>query len=433
MKNPCTKIITLLLLLFTSLAFGQSNYYDVTTGNGYGLRFNSSDSYKIHYGSAAEYQFGPVSTYAMKFNMTNDTGKGWVWGVAGSTPIAALDNTGQFQILGGAYFGPHRYTSGGFVGKLYLSGSHTEFSMSNRNVANLVVNPTNGERFAFYTDGPSNDGELNLWSNIDIMTFRKDGKIGINNGSPSARLDVVGTGSSTVDVKVNGRLSTGDASNNGGVFVNSGQTMMFGQNGASQLGLYYSGWKLVMGSDGNVGIGNTTPTSRLHITGAGGTTSDIKVNGRIATGDAGNQGGLWVNSGQTMMFGQSASDKLGIYNNGAWHLVATSAGNIGIGTQSPNEKLTVNGKVYAREVKVDLSVPGPDYVFDKDYKLPTLEEVKSYIDKHHHLPEVPSAKEMEANGINLSEMNMILLKKVEELTLQMILLKKEVDELKSNK
>jgi hypothetical protein len=97
-----------------------------------------------------------------------------------------------------------------------------------------------------------------------------------------------------------------------------------------------------------------------------------------------------------------------------------SGGNVGIGTTSPNQKLTVNGTIYGKEVKVDLNVPGPDYVFEKDYKLPSLEEIKLYIDRHKHLPEVPSAKDMEQNGINVSAMNMILLKKIEELTLHVI-------------
>jgi hypothetical protein len=92
-------------------------------------------------------------------------------------------------------------------------------------------------------------------------------------------------------------------------------------------------------------------------------------------------------------------------------------GNLGIGTTAPNEKLTVNGTIYGREVRVDLNVPGPDYVFEENYNLPSLTEVESYIKANKHLPEVPSAREMEEKGINLSEMNMLLLKKVEELTL----------------
>mgnify|MGYP003575864298 CR=1 FL=1 len=101
--------------------------------------------------------------------------------------------------------------------------------------------------------------------------------------------------------------------------------------------------------------------------------------------------------------------------------------NIGIGTTSPGEKLTVNGKIHAKEVKVDLNVPAPDYVFEEHYKLPRLKDIKNYITQYKHLPEVPSAREMKKNGIDLSEMNMLLLKKVEELTLHLIEKEQKID------
>jgi hypothetical protein len=78
-------------------------------------------------------------------------------------------------------------------------------------------------------------------------------------------------------------------------------------------------------------------------------------------------------------------------------------------------------------VKVDLNVPAPDYVFEKDYNLLSLSEIEKYINQHKHLPEVPSGKEMEKDGVKLMEMNMLLLKKVEELTLHLIEMKKESD------
>lgn len=105
--------------------------------------------------------------------------------------------------------------------------------------------------------------------------------------------------------------------------------------------------------------------------------------------------------------------------------VMTKTGNVGIGTTSPNEKLTVNGTIYAREIKVDLSVPGPDYVFEKDYPLPSLQELERFIQENKHLPNVPPASIMELNGIELGSMNMALLRKIEELTLYVILLQKE--------
>ena len=107
------------------------------------------------------------------------------------------------------------------------------------------------------------------------------------------------------------------------------------------------------------------------------------------------------------------------------------AGKVGIGTNSPDEKLTVNGTVHAKEVRVDLSVPGPDYVFEPDYELRSLEEIAQFIQNEKHLPEVPSAKEMESNGVELGDMNMLLLKKIEELTLHLIDLKREQEILKS--
>ncbi|MEP0986842.1 hypothetical protein [Ekhidna sp.] len=94
-------------------------------------------------------------------------------------------------------------------------------------------------------------------------------------------------------------------------------------------------------------------------------------------------------------------------------------GNVGIGTTSPSHKLEVNGTIRSKEVKVE-AANWPDYVFEPDYDLRSLEETAAYIKSNKHLPEIPSAKEMEANGVQLGEMNMLLLKKIEELTLYQI-------------
>ena len=110
-------------------------------------------------------------------------------------------------------------------------------------------------------------------------------------------------------------------------------------------------------------------------------------------------------------------------------------GNVGIGTLSPDEKLTVKGKIHTQEVRVDMAGPlVPDYVFENDYKLKTLPEVEEYIKENKHLPEIPSAKEIEKNGLMLAEMNMALLKKMEEMTLYMIEQNKKIEDLqKQNK
>jgi hypothetical protein len=182
--------------------------------------------------------------------------------------------------------------------------------------------------------------------------------------------------------------------------------------------------RMFINGDGNVGIGTASPGIKLDIVGAGGTNTDLRVNGRIQTGDALNFGGMWVSSTGLFM-GQMNASALGFYNNG-WRLIADANGNVGIGTVSPDEKLTVNGTIHTKEVKVDMSVPGPDYVFEKDYDLLSLTELENYIQQNKHLPEVPSAKEMEKDGLNLKEMNLILLKKVEELTLHLLSQEKKI-------
>lgn len=88
-----------------------------------------------------------------------------------------------------------------------------------------------------------------------------------------------------------------------------------------------------------------------------------------------------------------------------------------------------NGLTRAREIKVDLE-QWPDYVFEKNYVLMPLSEVEEYINENGHLPNVPSAEEVEKEGQNLGEMNKILMEKVEELTLHLIRQQKEIEELK---
>jgi len=106
------------------------------------------------------------------------------------------------------------------------------------------------------------------------------------------------------------------------------------------------------------------------------------------------------------------------------------ANSVVIGTTDPHGyMLAVNGNIRAKEIKVEAG-PWPDYVFKPMYKLPSLITVKSYIKKNKHLPDMPSEKEVAKDGINLGEMNKLLLKKVEELTLHMIHQHEEIEKLK---
>jgi hypothetical protein len=108
--------------------------------------------------------------------------------------------------------------------------------------------------------------------------------------------------------------------------------------------------------------------------------------------------------------------------NGAQLVMSINNGGVAVGIETvpTGYKFAVNGAAIATSMKVKLQAYWPDFVFEKDYKLPTIAEVKNYIDKNQHLPDMPSASDVHANGLDLGEMNRLLLKKVEELTLYVI-------------
>jgi len=116
-------------------------------------------------------------------------------------------------------------------------------------------------------------------------------------------------------------------------------------------------------------------------------------------------------------------------------------GNIGIGTTTPDALLTVKGQIHTQEVQVDLNgAVAPDFVFESyfegkslllpSYQFPTLSEVEAFVKENHHLPGVPSAAELEEDGISLKEMNLLLLQKIEELTLYTLEQQLEIEKLK---
>lgn len=232
--------------------------------------------------------------------------------------------------------------------------------------------------------------------------------------------------------------------------------------------------------NGNMGIGGFSgpgvPLARLDVIGAGATSSTntfmlrsnvgdtlvrVRDDGRMGIGYNGTSYGRTLNMGGTGINFYTANEvafggavfptdtSLIIWSNSGannYVVLQPSWGNTGVGTYTPNAKfhvngtqliggnvdriatgyqLSVKGKIIAEEVKVQLYASWPDYVFGKNYKLMPLNELEESINKNKHLPNIPSAAEVEKEGISLGDMNKRLMEKVEELTLYIIDLNKK--------
>lgn len=108
-------------------------------------------------------------------------------------------------------------------------------------------------------------------------------------------------------------------------------------------------------------------------------------------------------------------------------LPSSFAGNVGIGTITPKNLLDVAGTIHAKNIEVDLN-NWSDFVFDKGYQLPSLIELEAHIKEHKHLPNIPSEAQVKEKGINIGEMQVKLLQKIEELTLYVIQQEKRIQE-----
>lgn len=174
----------------------------------------------------------------------------------------------------------------------------------------------------------SNERKIRFW-NEGGASF--NGNVGIGTTTPSEKLAVMGGGGGTVDLTVNGRLCTGDANNSGGVWLDSGKTQFVGQYNATTMMLHNNNWRMVMNSEGNVGIDNDKPTCRLDL---GGKQGDKKL---AVYSDSGSFYGFGVNEGKLKLSSGGSSDdpKMVIQNNG----------NVGIGTKDAITKLDVAGSV----------------------------------------------------------------------------------------
>ncbi|WPV01706.1 hypothetical protein SNE26_07970 [Mucilaginibacter sp. cycad4] len=199
---------------------------------------------------------------------------------------------------------------------------------------------------------------------------------------------------------------------------------------------------------GNMGLGTISPASKLHVYVAN---NGLNIVGGFQNGNGTETGGNAVGVGflnealGNWWKAAIVHERMGAYGVGSLKFLVNnstdnssvsladtkmtilSSGFVGIGTTTPREELSVNGSIRAKQIKVEIA-NWPDYVFKSSYKLRPLMEVQAFIGENGHLPEIPSSQEIAEKGLNLGEVNRILLQKIEELTLYLIEKDRQLDQ-----
>ena len=269
-------------------------------------------------------------------------------------------------------------------------------------------------------------GKTRLGSGLDFATTKLHISTGVDAGVASNQSGYMMIGMSNAENVVfdNNEIL---ARNNGVV-----STLFLARDGSKvQLGngAEATGTKLHITSGNDAGLANNL--SGYIMMGSQTGSNMVLDNNEIQVRNNGASGHMYLqNGGGNVFIGDAtnftSSHRLGVDGNA----VVTGALRIGSTVTPSGYKLAVDGKAICTELLVRLVPNWPDYVFNKNYKLPDLNELEDFIKKNKHLPGIPTAKTLEETGINVGEMHKLQMEKIEELTLYIIELNKEIEKLK---
>lgn len=285
------------------------------------------------------------------------------------------------------------------------------------------------------------------------------GKVGIGTSQPKSALHVNGAirgGGSNGELKIENDMGyiTMGVWNTAADIRTTADYFRFMQPVQSVAGIFSSGTEsgnkhnlklqtyndstrlTILQANGNVGIGTETPQEKLHIAGyvrGNGTNGALQIRttkGTTAIG-ATNETYSHFNTDRPMFYfnhglmvedgkiGSYIGKNLKFFTFDQERMTILCNGNVGIGKTVPEYKLDIDGTLRAKKILVNAS-EGADFVFDDDYQLRPLQDVSKFIQENGHLPEIQSAADMQENGVSITDLQIQLLQKIEELTLYII-------------
>ncbi|MEP7103796.1 MAG: hypothetical protein ABI721_03745 [Candidatus Dojkabacteria bacterium] len=253
---------------------------------------------------------------------------------------------------------------------------------------------------------------IGQWSTNGTSMYYNDGNVGLGTLTPSTKLDITG------------EIQSKQTTNGGSTFVvipSNGTSQKFGMTNVISDGLYFG---RTAGSGSGV-------FRDLFISSTGGTAAQAPING-------GSTLVVIPNNGTSQKYGMSVLNNAGLYfgrTSGIGAGINTDIyigtnGNVGIGTTTTDSKLNVNGTIKTKELIVTNS-GWADYVFDNNYQLMSLSNLENFIAENKHLPDIPSAVQVETAGISVADMQIRQMAKIEELTLYTIQQDKKINELET--
>jgi len=356
--------------------------------------------------------------------LTTDLGFARV-GVGIDNPAHQLDVLGGSWNLANSTQGDFRVGNGTYnfrIGVATGGGGAGDVRMFTFGGTNRFIWGTNGlDRMALTSAGELGIGTITPEEKLHV----KDGDIKITDHYPFLFLTQT-TLNGNSGIRVNDQTTPSNAA--GYIMFNHSQNafkIYHGENSSSGLHLDVNH---------KLGLGLTTPDGKMHIKYNSGVGNPHLMLEEASSTDGGRI--TFKNAGTTKFWdlwgyphATNADANFNIYYSGIGNILSIQGnGNVGIGTTSPDNKLDVMGIIRANEVIVETG--WADYVFEDDYKLESLEKVESFIKENKHLPNVPSAKEVQEKGAHVAELMTSMMAKIEELTLHAIKQQKEIDELK---